>query len=75
MQGCSCSLVCSVPPQVGTSGSRELGLSPVPRGLHSKAEVPHHKSRREMEESVIPVVLTKWLVLDVALDLIICASF
>lgn len=54
MQGCSCSLVCSVPAQVGTFGSRELGLTPVPHGQHSKADLPHHKSRREMEESVIP---------------------
>lgn len=54
MQGCSCSLVCSVPAQVGTFDSRELGLTLVPRGLHSKAELPHHKSTREMEESVIP---------------------
>lgn len=54
MQGCSCSLVCSVPAQVGTFGCRELGLAPVPHGLHSKAELPRQRSRREMEESVIP---------------------
>lgn len=54
MQGCSCSLVCSVPAQVGTFGCRELGLTPVPHGLHSKAELPRQRSRREMEESVIP---------------------
>lgn len=75
MQGGSCSLVCSVPAQAGTSGSRELGLTPFPQGLHSKAELLHHRSRREMEESIIPVALTEGIVLDIALDLIICASF